>query len=68
MRQVFVMELSDPNILNFKLDVTVVNETQTGIGVLRYQCHFRTLEVILVSCSCKGSKNDALYKARLSKK
>ena len=26
LRQDFVMEFSDPNILNFKLDVTVVNE------------------------------------------
>ena len=38
--QDFVMEFSDPNILNFKLDVTVVNEmgreeVGAGIGVLR---------------------------------
>lgn len=40
LRQDFVMEFSDPNILNFKLDVTVVNEmgreeVGAGFGVLR---------------------------------
>ena len=40
LREDFVMEFSDPNILNVKLDVTVVNEmgreeVGAGIGVLR---------------------------------
>lgn len=40
LRQDFIMEFSDPNILNFKLDVTVVDEMGkeeigSGNGVLR---------------------------------